>query len=82
MGHAEFEESVSPLGAGLALLNPVRHPYDVRSRFTVDGYISTRLSERLELGLKARNLFHQVRRHYPTGDEIGSELLVTLRYEL
>ena len=80
-GHTEVEEQTSPLGGGLALLNPVRHPSDVRSRFTVDGYLSFQVDEHTELDLKARNLFHQVRRHYPIGDEIGSELLVTARYE-
>ena len=54
---------------------------DVSSRFTVDGFVGVQLREGVELGLHARNLFHQVRRQFPLGDEIGSELLVTLNAE-
>lgn len=80
--HTEVEEEPSPLSGGLPALNPVAHPADIRSRLAVDGFLAWRVNRRLELGLKARNLFHQVRRHYPIGDEIGSELLISVRYEL
>lgn len=50
---------------------------DIPSRFTVDGFLGIRLHPRFELGLHARNLFHQARSQVPGGDEIGSELLVT-----
>jgi outer membrane receptor protein involved in Fe transport len=49
----------------------------VRSRFTVDGFLGIRLHPRFELGLHAQNLFHQKRRQFPQGDEIGTELLLT-----
>ena len=43
--------------------------------------IGWQVSERLELGVKARNVFHQVRQHYPIGDEIGSELIFSGTFE-
>ena len=58
---------------------PVAAPADddIPSRFTVDGFLAVRLHPHVELGLHARNLFHQKRRQTPGGDEIGSELLLT-----
>ena len=58
---------------------PVTAPADddIPSRFTVDGFLGVRLHPRFELGLHARNLFHQKRRQTPRGDEIGSELMLT-----
>lgn len=53
----------------------------VPSRFTVNGYLGFELRPDLELGFKVRNLFHRVRRQFPLGDEIGSEVLATLRWE-
>jgi len=69
-GHDEYEPS--PLQA--ASLPDL----DIRSRFTVDGFLGVELREGLEVGLHARNLFHQVRRHHPIGAEIGSELILTV----
>jgi hypothetical protein len=54
---------------------------DIDSRFTVDGFLGLQVREGIEVGVKGRNLFHQVRRHHPLGDEIGSELLFTLTGE-
>jgi iron complex outermembrane receptor protein len=53
----------------------------IRSRFNVDGYIGFQVRPELEVGLHGRNLFNQVRRHFPLGDEIGTELLATVRWE-
>ena len=36
-----------------------------------------RLLPHFEVGVHARNMLHAVRRHYPLGDEIGSELLIS-----
>jgi iron complex outermembrane receptor protein len=72
-GHTKFEPD--PITA--ASLGDLSLP----SRFTVDAYMGVRLTESLEVGLHGRNLFHQVRRHHPQGDEIGSELLVTFTGE-
>ena len=55
--------------------------FDIRSRVTVDGYVGFQLRDGVELGLHARNLFHQVRRHYPVGDDIGSEVMGTVTFE-
>lgn len=54
---------------------------EIPSRFTVDANLMFDVRPNLELGLHARNLFHQVRRHFPLGDEIGSELVLTVRWE-
>ena len=79
--HTEVESGPSPLGGSLALINPGPHPSDIRSRFVVDRFLGLRVSEQLELGIKARNLFNQERRQYPLGDEIGSELLFTATFQ-
>jgi outer membrane receptor protein involved in Fe transport len=54
---------------------------DIQSRFTVDGALMYRVRPGLELGLNFQNLFHQTRRHFPLGDEIGSEITATVRWE-
>jgi outer membrane receptor protein involved in Fe transport len=54
---------------------------DIQSRFTVDGVLMYRVRPGLELGLNFQNLFHQTRRHFPLGDEIGSEITATVRWE-
>jgi iron complex outermembrane receptor protein len=53
----------------------------VPSHLTFDASLMFRPRRDLELGLHARNLFHQTRPHFPLGDEIGSELLATIRWE-
>lgn len=73
VGHSRFE----PDPATAASLPTDR----IRSHFMVDGFVGARIREGLEVGLHARNLFHQVRRQHPLGDEIGSELLFTLTAE-
>ncbi len=54
---------------------------DIDSRFTVDVFLGLQVREGIEVGVRGRNIFHQVRRHHPHGDEIGSELLFTLTAE-
>ncbi len=81
VSHTEVDETVSPLGGDLAQINPVTHPNDIRSRFVVDAFLGLRVTESFELGLKARNLFHQERRQYPIGDDIGSELVFSGTFE-
>jgi iron complex outermembrane receptor protein len=75
--YAAHSEFFDPPPLTLAGLVAKRHPDDVPSRFTVDAYLGAQVLPHFELGLHARNLFHQVRRQHPLGDEIGSELLVT-----
>ncbi|MFQ5698308.1 MAG: TonB-dependent receptor domain-containing protein, partial [Myxococcota bacterium] len=53
----------------------------IPSRFNVDGFIGIQVRPGVELGVKARNIFHQVRRQFPLGDEIGSEVVATVRVE-
>lgn len=53
----------------------------IHARFMLDAFLGVRLHPRLELGFHARNLTHQVHRHYPLGDEIGSQLLATATWE-
>ena len=67
VGYTDFESSdVFPL------------PEDkIHSRFAVDAFLGVQVTPHFELGLKGRNVLHQVRRQHPVGDEIGSELLVT-----
>jgi iron complex outermembrane receptor protein len=54
---------------------------DVSSQFTVNGYLGYQVRPDLEVGVRAQNMLHQVRRHFPLGDEIGSEVVGTLRWE-
>jgi outer membrane receptor protein involved in Fe transport len=54
---------------------------DIPSRFQVDTFLGFQLLPQFELGLRARNVFHQARAQYPVGDEIGSELMLTGRLE-
>ena len=54
---------------------------DIPSRLTVDGFLGFEVRDGVELGFYARNIFHQGRRHYPIGDEIGSELFATITVE-
>jgi iron complex outermembrane receptor protein len=49
----------------------------IHSRFALDVFLGFQVTPQFELGLKGRNVLHQVRRQHPVGDEIGSELLVT-----
>jgi iron complex outermembrane receptor protein len=73
VSHHEFE---SPTAA-----NAVFPSRTVQSRFSIDGFVGVQVRPNVELGFKARNLFNQVRRQYPLGDEIGSELLATVTFE-
>jgi iron complex outermembrane receptor protein len=77
VGHTQFEEGTPTISAVLGTAHATR----IRSRFTVDAFLGVRLWRDVEMGLHARNVFNQVRRHHPLGDEIGSELLVTLTGE-
>jgi iron complex outermembrane receptor protein len=72
VGHTEFEPTNS------SALYPT---LDIDSRFQVDTFVGFRVVPQLELGFRARNVFHQVRQQYPVGDEIGSELMATARLE-
>jgi iron complex outermembrane receptor protein len=67
VGHHRYD---ARLGAG-----------DVDSRFSVNANLAWRLTDHLELGVHARNIFHQVQSEIPGGDEIGSELLATAQME-
>jgi iron complex outermembrane receptor protein len=72
VGHTELETTNSTT------------PYptlDIPSRFQVDTFVGLQLVPQFELGLRARNVFHQARAQYPGGDEIGSELMLTGRLE-
>ncbi|MFQ5699357.1 MAG: TonB-dependent receptor plug domain-containing protein [Myxococcota bacterium] len=51
----------------------------IPSRFQVNGFLGVQVQEHLELGVRARNIFHQVREQFPVGDDIGSEVLATAR---
>lgn len=51
----------------------------VPSRFQVNGFLGVQVQEHLELGVRARNIFNQVRRQFPVGDNIGAEVLATAR---
>ena len=73
MGHTNFE--TDPIDASFVGSS------DVRSHLGVDAALMYQVTPNLELGLHGRNIFHQVRRHFPLGDEIGSEVLGTMRWE-
>lgn len=73
VGHTRFEPE--PLTA------LVMGDLSLRSRFTVDAFAGYAVRPGFELGVRATNLFHQVRRHHPLGDEIGSRLLLTATVE-
>jgi iron complex outermembrane receptor protein len=73
VGHTHYE--ADPFSAAALPDN------DIDSRFTVDGFLGLQVREGIEVGVRGRNIFHQVRRHHPHGDEIGSELLFTLTAE-
>jgi iron complex outermembrane receptor protein len=78
VGHTEFDEGFTQT---IPLIVGGTHPLDIPSRLTVDGFVGVRLRQGIEVGILGRNLFHQVRRQHPLGDEIGSEILFTLSGE-
>jgi iron complex outermembrane receptor protein len=73
VAHSEYE--TDPIDASFVLDSTVP------SHFTVDGSLMFQARPDLELGLHVRNLLHQVEPHFPLGDEIGSEVLATVRWE-
>jgi iron complex outermembrane receptor protein len=79
--HSRLRYSLTGIYVGRADYEPsagVTTPEDfVRSRFQVDGFVGFQVLPHFELGLHARNIFHQVRRQFPQGDEIGSEIFVS-----
>jgi outer membrane receptor protein involved in Fe transport len=73
VGHTRYEPE--PLAA--LMMGDLSLP----SRFTVDTFLGYEVRPGLELGVRAMNLFHQVRRQHPLGDEIGSRVLFTATLE-
>jgi iron complex outermembrane receptor protein len=49
----------------------------IRSHTQLDGFVGVQVLPQFELGFHARNMLHQVRRQFPRGEEIGSELMVS-----
>jgi iron complex outermembrane receptor protein len=70
VAHTDYEET-----------SPMLLDTHIPSRFQVDSYLGVQLAPQFELGLRARNVFNQVRPQFPLGDDIGGEFYLTGRLE-